>query len=87
MPIWYNASKSALSQVSACFKFHYQKDPARIFTYCPGFTESNLGTVNKVANGAKPTVEGARPMVPILNGEKDAEHGGFLNSDGGQHPW
>lgn len=46
-----------------------------------------MGKRNKAEFGAKPTVEGARPMVPILNGDKDSDHGEFLNSEGGKHPW
>ncbi len=41
---------------------------------------------NTVDNGAKPTSEGAAPMVDILNGKRDGEHGGFLHGDG-QYPW
>lgn len=62
-------------------------DNIKVFGYCPGFTVSNLSAMNKAENGAQPTVDGTRAMVAILNGEKDAENGGFLNHQGGQHPW
>lgn len=42
----------------------------------------NLGSHNKVENGPKPTVEGAAPIVKIVNGERDAEAGNFLHADG-----
>jgi hypothetical protein len=43
---------------------------------CSGFTVSNLTElINNPENGAKPTSEGATPIVKILNGERHAEHG------------
>ena len=47
---------------------------------------SKLSGQNTTANGAKPTSAGAAPMVDILNGTRDAEHGGFLHETG-QYPW
>ena len=85
----YKASKAALNMMSAVelAKFREEKLDIKVFTYCPGFRVSNLGPYNTVENGAKPTVDGARPMVAMLNGEKDEQSGLFLNSDNGQHPW
>ena len=56
--------------------------PFKVFSYCPGFTISDLSPHNIEANGAQPTSEGARPMLAILKGERDAEHGGFLHGSG-----
>ena len=53
-----------------------------MFAYFPGFVASNLGSHNKVENGAKPTVEGAIPIVKILDGDRDAEAGKFLHAEG-----
>lgn len=85
----YKASKGALNMVSAIQlrKFQEQGLDIKVFTYCPGFTVSNLSKMNKEESGAQPTVDGTRPMVAILNGEKDSENGGYLNHKGGQHPW
>lgn len=58
----------------------------KVFAFCPGFTVSNLSEMNTTDKGAKPTSEGAAPMVNILNGERDSEHGGFLH-DKGQYNW
>ncbi|KAI4690650.1 uncharacterized protein J4E88_002122 [Alternaria novae-zelandiae] len=44
------------------------------------------GWKNKPEHGAKPTSEGAKPMVAILEGERDEECGGFLKAEGGW-PW
>ena len=82
----YRVSKAALNMASACQAVEYGPKGWKIFLFCPGFTVSNLGPYNKLENGAKPTSEGARPMVGILNGERDSEHGGYLKADG-QWQW
>jgi NAD(P)-dependent dehydrogenase (short-subunit alcohol dehydrogenase family) len=82
----YRASKSALNMVTACQVVEYGGLGFKVFVYCPGFTVSNLGPHNNAENGAKPTSEGAAPIVKILNGERDTEHGRFLHGTG-QYPW
>lgn len=82
----YRASKSALNMINACQAVEYGELGWKVFAFCPGFTASNLSDQNKIEKGAKPTSEGAAPMVDILNGKRDAEHGGYLHVDG-QHPW
>lgn len=72
--------------ITACQAVEYGPLGWKVFAFCPGFTASNLSDLNKVEEGAKPTSEGARPIVEILNGQRDAEHGGFLKI-GGQWPW
>lgn len=91
VPLPYFMSKAALNMLSSAWILDHREEEAegkfKLFTYCPGFTESNLGEHNKVAKGAKPTVEGARPMVSLLDGERDGEHGAYVNHEGGRHPW
>lgn len=74
----YCASKAALSMVLAFQATEPELESLKAFCYCPGFTASTLGDMNTVEKGAKPTRVGAEPMVGILNGERDAESGGFL---------
>lgn len=78
----YRVSKAALNMLSACQSVEYGPRGWKVFLFCPGFTVSNLGPMNTAENGAQPTSEGARPMVGILDGERDAEHGGYLKADG-----
>ena len=84
--IHYRASKAALNMVNAGQVFEFGPLGFKIFAYCPGFTVSTLGPHNNAANGAKPTSEGAAPIVKLLNGERDAEHGKLVHGDG-QYPW
>jgi hypothetical protein len=74
--------------ITACQCYEYREQGWKFFNFCPGFTESNLGPHNKAENGAKPTSEGARPMLAILAGQRDAEHGGYLDGTAGKSwPW
>lgn len=82
----YSASKAALNLISVTQAVVYGEMGIKVFAFSPGFVESNLGPHNTVANGAQTTEEGTRPMVGILKGERDEEHGGFL-AKGGQYPW
>lgn len=74
--------------ITACQAFEYSELGWKCFNFCPGHTVSNLGPFNKAEFGAKPTAEGARPMLAILAGERDAENAGFLNGlPEGKWPW
>ena len=82
----YRAGKAALNMISACQAIEHGGEKFKLYLFCPGFTVSNLGPYNKKEHSAKPTSEGAEPIVGILRGERDEEHGGFLHADG-QYPW
>ena len=84
--VQYRASKAALNMITACQAVDFGPLGFKVFAFCPGFTVSNLSPLNIAESGAKPTSEGAVPMVSILNGKRDAEHGGFLHGEG-QYPW
>lgn len=85
----YKASKAALSMVSAVEVAKLRKSGSniKVFTYCPGFRVSNLGPYNTAENGAGPTEGGSKPIVALINAEKEEWHGKFLNSNGSEHPW
>lgn len=72
--------------ITANHKVKYEEHGFKVFAYNPGFTVSSLSEKNTLENGAKPTSEGAQPIVRILNGERDDENGGFLDPTG-QLPW
>ncbi|KAF3009711.1 hypothetical protein E8E13_008889 [Curvularia kusanoi] len=82
----YRVSKAAMNMVAACQVAEFHDQGWKVFLYSPGFCESNLGPQNKLVNGAMPASEGARPMVAMLNGERDDEAGLFLHY-GGVYPW
>ena len=82
----YRVSKTALNMITAELVWEFRDDHVKFFTVCPGFTVSNLGEANSEANGAKPTDEAVRPLMKIVEGERDAEAGEFLSADG-QYDW
>lgn len=82
----YSASKAALNLITATQSVVYGQMEIKVFVFSPGFVESNLGPHNRVENGAQTTEDGTMPMLSILKGDRDAEHGCFLVKDG-QYPW
>ena len=85
--IHYRASKAGMNMVTADQAARYGELGMKVFSYCPGFTTSNLSNFNNADSGAKPTSEGARPIVDLINGKRDAEHAKFVYGDDGQYPW
>lgn len=82
----YHVSKAALNMVTAIQAVEYGPLGWKVFAFCPGFTASNISPLNTIEAGAKPTSEGASPIIDILAGKRDGEHGCFL-SPGGQFSW
>jgi NAD(P)-dependent dehydrogenase (short-subunit alcohol dehydrogenase family) len=82
--IKYCTSKAALNYITAAQSVVYGKEGIKIFAFSPGFVVSNLGPHNTKANGAVPAEEAARPIVKILEGERDGEEArdGFLRGRG-----
>ncbi len=88
--IQYRATKSALNMITACQWVELKDEGFKVFSYCPGFTVSNLGPRNTAEYGAKPTEEAVYGLVDIVEGKRDDEAGGFLHAEGGeegQYPW
>ncbi len=63
----YRISKAAMNMVAACQWFDLAEEGFKVFIYGPGYTESNLSSLNKVEMGAKPVAEGTAPIVAMLN--------------------
>lgn len=84
--IAYGASKAALNLLTAAQSNFYGEQGFKVFAYSPGFVATNLGPHNKVENGAQPAADAVRPLVKVVNGERDNEHAGFLTATG-QYPW
>lgn len=82
----YQASKAALNMVSATQHVIFGPQGTKVFAICPGFTVSNLSTFNTSTSGAKPTSEGARPIVETARGQRDHLAGKFFHDDG-EYPW
>lgn len=81
----YGASKAALNFLSACMFVEYKPD-VKVFTFCPGYTVSNLGPYNTAEQGARPVAESVVDLVDIVEGKKDADAGSFIHKNG-TYPW
>lgn len=82
----YCVSKAAMNYITAAQSVEYGKLGVKVFAYNPGFIVSNLGPQNNAESGAQPASVGAAPVVSIVNGERDDEHGEFLSVKG-KYPW
>lgn len=98
----YRASKVALNMMSACLYVEYglgveqidgeklgegeEKKTMKVFTYDPGFTQSNLGPHNKKEFGARSAEETVVSIMEVVDGKRDAEMGKFLHNTG-EYPW
>ena len=85
--IQYRASKAAENMISAGIWREVEPLGWKCFTYNPGWTESNLGPHNKESAGAKSTVDGTKPMIAMLKGEKDEFAGKNVSFDWTEIPW
>jgi len=81
----YGVSKAAMNLLSACMFVEYKPD-VKVFTYCPGFTVSNLGPFNTADQGARPVAESVVSLVELIEGKRDGEAGAFVHKDGA-YPW
>ncbi|KAL5356054.1 putative short-chain dehydrogenase [Aspergillus floccosus] len=84
--VQYRASKTALNMVSACQLVEYEPFGFKVFLYDPGFTQSNLGPHNTEANGARAVADSVRPLMDVLEGNRDHETGRLLHNTG-SFPW
>lgn len=78
----YRASKAALNMVSACQALDYAQFGIKVLTYDPGFTQSNLSSMNTAVNGARPASESATWLVDVIEGRRDHEADKFLHNSG-----
>ncbi|CAD0100762.1 unnamed protein product [Aureobasidium mustum] len=80
--VQYRASKAALNMVTACQFVEYKPLGIKVFAYDPGFTQSNLSTMNTKGNGARAAAESVAPLIDVLEGKRDDEAGMFLHNTG-----
>ncbi|KAF7186162.1 Short-chain dehydrogenase/reductase eupG [Pseudocercospora fuligena] len=82
----YCGSKAAMNLITATHARVLEPEAFRVFAYSPGFIVSNLGPHNDAEHGARPAEEAAVPLVGLINGDRDDEHGCFLRATG-QQTW
>ena len=83
----YRVSKAAMHMVFACHVREYEELGFKMFLYGPGPTASSLTPYNKTELGAKPTSEGAAPIVAMVNGTRDSDARKYVEHGHESFPW
>ncbi|KAH6717172.1 short chain dehydrogenase/reductase [Leptodontidium sp. 2 PMI_412] len=88
----YRASKSALDMIILQEHYDFSETTAlKTFAFCPGFVRSNLRGTSEEAisggGGAGDPANSGKGILAIIQGERDADVGKFVNSEGGLHGW
>ncbi|CAO1632864.1 unnamed protein product [Jaminaea pallidilutea] len=78
----YSVSKAAFNMMSVSQAHMYSQWGAKVFTICPGFTQSNLSPMNVEANGARAPEMSAEPIIACIRGQRDEDHSKFIHRDG-----
>lgn len=80
----YRMTKAALNMAVANAGWKYEKDGFKCFAYCPGYVVSDLAGMReeKIKSGAATPEGSAQGVLRIVKGERDADMGKFLHTDG-----
>ncbi len=86
----YRASKAALNMIALQESIEMDSTALKVFAVCPGFVRSNLrGQSEEARSGwgkaGDPEVSG-KIILSIIQGERDADAGKFVQKDG-VYPW
>lgn len=90
--VTYRMSKAALNMLTVCQTSQFGEWGAKVWSYCPGFVVTNGWGDSEESrqqmrdNGAQDPRDSARGILSIINGERDADAGYFINKDG-RIPW
>jgi NAD(P)-dependent dehydrogenase (short-subunit alcohol dehydrogenase family) len=80
----YRTSKAALNMLMACYWHELAEEGFKVFTLCPGPLLTDIvgnKEYMRQLGGAEPEV-GGRFILSVMNGERDADVGKFLKTDG-----
>ncbi|KAF4541588.1 Short chain dehydrogenase [Lasiodiplodia theobromae] len=83
--VTYRMSKAALNMLTVCQTAQFGLWGAKVWSYCPGFVVTNGWGDSEESrqqmrdNGAQDPRESALGILSIINGERDADAGYFIN--------
>lgn len=85
----YRMSKSALNMLTAYQYSQLKPEGFKVWTYCPGFVVTDLGDDREVRkeNGVESSETSAKGLLQIVQGERDADVGGFVGRYGQKYEW
>jgi NAD(P)-dependent dehydrogenase (short-subunit alcohol dehydrogenase family) len=84
----YRMSKAALN-MSTAYQYAQLKDGFKVWTYCPGYVVTDLGgdREERKAQGLESSETSAQGLLQIVQGERDADVGGFVGRRGEKYGW
>jgi len=80
----YRTSKAALNMLMACYWHELEGDGFKVFSVCPGFLATDIAGNKewmRQMGAAEPEI-GAGFILSVVNGERDADVGTVVKSDG-----
>jgi NAD(P)-dependent dehydrogenase (short-subunit alcohol dehydrogenase family) len=85
----YRMSKTALNMLTAYQYVQLKPDGFKVWTYCPGFVVTDLGgdREQRIENGIESSETSAKGLLEIVQGERDADVGGYVARYGQKHDW
>ncbi|KAL4894585.1 hypothetical protein BDV59DRAFT_175758 [Aspergillus ambiguus] len=87
----YRMSKAALNMATVCMYAAYKTWGAKVWAFCPGHVVSNLtgeeGRKQRIAMGLDSSETSAQGILEIVEGQRDAEVGLFLQRRGLRAEW
>jgi NAD(P)-dependent dehydrogenase (short-subunit alcohol dehydrogenase family) len=85
----YRMSKSALNMLTAYQYCHLKGDGVKVWSYCPGYVVTDLGRDRETRKeqGIESSETSAKGLLQIVQGERDADVGGFVARYGEKYGW
>jgi NAD(P)-dependent dehydrogenase (short-subunit alcohol dehydrogenase family) len=85
----YRMSKSALNMLTAYQYYQLKGDGVKVWSYCPGYVVTDLGNdrEQRKEQGIESSETSAKGLLQIVQGERDADVGGFVARYGEKYEW
>lgn len=86
--VTYRMSKAALNMLTVCQSLEFEEWGAKVWSYCPGFVVTNAWGDSEEKkqqmkeSGAAEASDSGLGLLAIINGERDADAGYFVNRSG-----
>lgn len=85
----YRMTKAALNMLTAYQYVQLKPDGFKVWTYCPGYVVTDIGDdkEQRKEQGLESSETSALGLLQIVQGERDADVGGFVGRYGQKYGW
>ena len=82
-------TKAALNMLTAYQYVQLKPDGFKVWTYCPGYVVTDIGDdkEQRKEQGLESSETSALGLLQIVQGERDADVGGFVGRYGQKYGW